>query len=91
MFISSTFVFNRHFPPSLFLSSLSLPQRGGNCVGLSDLHLVDQLCVYMNGGPKSLVAMEMASGISQLVLVSKKISVLLEIRFPLLLILFPGR
>ena len=31
---------------------------------------MDQLCVYMNGGPKSLVAMEAASGTSQLVLVS---------------------
>ena len=83
MFISvlniSPFSFSLSLSLSLFLSfSVSplslfslLPQRGGNCVGLSDLHLVDQLCVYMNGGPKSLVAMEMASGISQLVLVSK--------------------
>ena len=45
------------------------PQKGGNCVGLSDLHLVDQLCIYMNGGPKSLVAMETTSGESHLVLV----------------------
>lgn len=39
-------------------------------MGLSDLHLVDQLCVYMNGGPKSLVATETSSGVSQLVMVS---------------------
>ena len=39
-------------------------------MGLSDLHLVDQLCDYMNGGPKSLVAMETSSTVSQLVMVS---------------------
>ena len=53
----------------VFLSPVNV-QKGGNCVGLSDLHLVDQLCVYMNGGRKSLVAMETSSGVSQLVMVS---------------------
>ena len=32
------------------------PQLGGTLLGLSDLHLVDQLCLYMNGGPKTEVA-----------------------------------
>lgn len=72
--------------------SLSLSQRGGNCVGLSDLHLVDQLCVYMNGGPKSLVAMEMASGTSQLVLVSKiPIIICINLKIGNSLYIFPGR
>ena len=46
-------------------------------MGLSDLHLVDQLCVYMNGGPKNLVAMEASSGVSHLVLVSAPLSIML--------------
>jgi len=29
---------------------------GGTLLGLSDLHLMDQLCLYMNGGPKTEVA-----------------------------------
>jgi len=41
-------------PPSL--PPPSLPQLGGTLLGLSDLHLVDQLCLYMNGGPKMEVA-----------------------------------
>ena len=53
----------------VFLSPFNV-QKGGNSVGLSDLHLVDQLCVYMNGGPKSLVATETSSSVSQLVMVS---------------------
>ena len=50
-------------------SSLLSLQLGSSPLGLSDLHLVDQLCVFMNGGPKSEVSLPRTAGEGHLVLV----------------------